>query len=154
NELKKAMDQLLQVYNPNVFKLSEANATLALANLETSKVQTLSERAQLARQLRAILTSAGLSLPKELDDARIAQELKSTATAASGHFDDTKTLFGDVAEAGGTSDADRNAGHAGLIYAMYGRSLLARATGDARSAGEFLTQAKSQRDALAQEGKP
>src|SRR6185437_6084301 len=56
NQLKKAMDGLIQVYNPNLFKLSEANAELALANLETSKVQTLAERQHLAQRLQDILS--------------------------------------------------------------------------------------------------
>ncbi len=155
NQMKKAMDQLVQVYNPNVFKLSEANATLALADLESSKVQTLAERLHLTQQLQAILKNAGLSLPKELDDAKTADELKSTTASAMEHYKATQTLYEDVAEAGGTSDADRNAGHAGRRSTpLYGqRPLLARATGDQRSAGELLTQAKTQRDAISQEGK-
>ena len=152
NQLKKAMDELIQIYSPNLFKLSQANAELALADLETSKVQTLAERQHLAQRLNEILKNAGLSLPKELDDSKIAAELKSAAASAAEHYTDTATLFGDVAEAGGTSDTDRNAGRAGQIYATYGQALLARATGDQNGATTMLAKAKSLRDAIAQEG--
>jgi len=153
NQMKKAMDQLIQVYNLNVFKLSEANATLSLADLESTKVQTLAERQRLAQQLQGVLKNAGLMLPRELDDSKVTEELKVAMQSAGGHYDDAQKLYEDVAEAGGTSDSARNAGHAGRIYALYGRALLARATGDKSTADQKLTEAKAQRDAIAQEGK-
>jgi hypothetical protein len=153
NEMKHAMDTLKNAYNPNGFKLSQADATLALAELQASRTAALAERQQVVAQLGPALKAAGLSLPKELDDAKLADELNAAAKQANENFDAAKELYQTVAEGGGVSDAVKNAGKAGQIYSLYGKSLLARATGNAKVGDDLLKQAKDQRDLVLQESK-
>jgi hypothetical protein len=55
------MDQLVAIYSPNVFKLSQANATLALAQLEASRAQILAERVALVAKLGEVVQEAALA---------------------------------------------------------------------------------------------
>src|SRR5206468_9519690 len=51
NPLKKSMDTIVSAYNVNVFKRSQGDATLALAQLEASQAQALAERQHLVKEL-------------------------------------------------------------------------------------------------------
>src|SRR5262249_21142556 len=44
NPMRKAIETLGEVYDPNVFRLGQANAKLALANFLATRAQTLAER--------------------------------------------------------------------------------------------------------------
>ena len=151
--LKAAIDQLLKVYNQNVFKLSEGNATLTLAHLQAARVQALAEQQHLVDQLTATLKAAALSVPKELDDPKLADAIKMTAKSAQDNFGAADQLYQDVSEGAGTPEVDRTAGSVGRVYVSYGSALVSRAMGDKNGAATKLTEAKSRRDAITQEGK-
>ena len=55
-------------------------------------------------------------------------------------FNDAFELYNQSADAPGASQAEQNAAKIGRIFASYGRSLLAKATGDAK-AKEYLDRA-------------
>jgi hypothetical protein len=153
DQLKKAMDQLVAIYNPNVFKLGEANATLALAQLQASKAQLLAQRAALVAALQPVAQQAGLSVPKELDDPKLVDELKTVSEAADAQYTNAQQLYEAAGQGAGMTEGDRNAGRAGSIYARYGRALLGRAIGNKQMAEESLGLAKQERDAVLQESK-
>ncbi|HYO07483.1 MAG TPA: hypothetical protein VER17_00800, partial [Tepidisphaeraceae bacterium] len=144
NQMKKALDTMIGVYNPNVFKLGQANATLALAELQTSRAQTLAERQQLVRRLGETLQGAGLSLPPGLDGGGNPADVVKQADE---NFNAATELYASIAEGGG-SESNKSAGRAGRIFALYGRTLLHRAAGQPQQANQFLTEARAQRDVI------
>jgi hypothetical protein len=152
NPMRKAIDTLVEVYDPNIFRLGQANAKLALANFLASRAQTLEERSKVIDELQQILKEAGLALPKELADPNVAKEAKDTAAAADKAYDEASAVFTDVAEASTLNEAEKTGGKAGRVYSLYGRALLGRTTGDAKAA-QYLTDAKGARDQILQEAK-
>jgi predicted metal-dependent phosphoesterase TrpH len=150
NQMRKALDTLVAVYNPVVFKLGQANANLALANLRAGRAQMLNERLQLINSLTPALKEAELALPKELADSALPAEIKEVSGQAAAGYDAATSLYTDVSSAPSVDDSTKNAGHGGRIYSLYGRALLARAAGD-QEAARYLTDAKSARDLVLQE---
>jgi hypothetical protein len=148
NPMRVAMDTLVQVYNSSVFKLGQANATLALADLQGRRAESLAEQRKMVEALRPVLEAAGLKMPAALDDASLAQQLKSVSASSDENYAAATDLYGTVSEAPGASEAEKNAGKIGRIFALYGRSLLARASGgNAQNAAAYFNQAKEFRDA-------
>jgi hypothetical protein len=93
-----------------------------------------------------------LPMPKELTDPKLRDELKAVTASADEQFAAAQQLYEDVAQGGG-AESDRNAARAGHIYALYGRALLARATGNQPGAKDYLAQATQQRDVVLQESR-
>ncbi|MEO6437430.1 MAG: hypothetical protein ABIP55_16925, partial [Tepidisphaeraceae bacterium] len=149
NAMRKSLDALLQVYNPTVFKLGQANANLVLANLHASRAQTMIERQKVIAELDAVLKAAGLTAPAGLADANLAEQAKKAATDADAAYVEAFELYGAVADSSAPAP-DKNGGLAGRIHALYGRALLARITGNANEK-EHLAAAKSARDTVIQD---
>ena len=71
------------------------------------------------------MKEAALSLPKELDDPKLGDELKTAITSAKESYTTADQLYTDVNEGTGTPQVDRDAASVGRIYAAYGTALLA-----------------------------
>src|SRR5947207_8023828 len=121
-----AMKTLTEVYNPSVFKLGQANATLGLADLQGRRAESLSEQRKMVDTLTKVLSAAQLTLPQQLNDATLAEQLKTTSASSDEKYNAAVELYQSAADTGGT-EAEKNAGRIGRIFALYGRSLLARA---------------------------
>lgn len=153
NQLVKSMKTLMEVYNPNTFKLGQAGATLSLADLLANRAASLAERASVVKQINDVAAAGGATIPADLKDPAVENDAKAVAKMADERFDEALKLYNDVSEGGAITDTQRNAARAGRIYSLYGRSLLARATGDAKNAATYLADAKAQRDLVLQESK-
>jgi hypothetical protein len=148
NPMKDALKVMKETYNPAIFKVEQATAQLALANLQVSRAQTLAERARLIDRLSKVLGEAGLSLPKELEDSTLAASIKDATEQATTNFTSANELFSGVGD-GAAPDAVKRGGRSGKIYSLYGQALLARATG--ASPDQLLATARSERDLAIQE---
>ena len=145
NPMRKALDTLIAVYNPASFRLGQANAQLALANLQAARAQTLTNRQQVAQKLGEVMAPAKLDVPKELADPAVAAEIKTVTQAAADNYKEATNLFEQVSGAATASEREKNGGRAGNVYALYGEALLARAT-NAPDAASKLAAARSARD--------
>jgi chromosome segregation ATPase len=146
NQMYKALETLRAVYNPATFKLGQANAQLALANLQTTRAQILVQEHAVEQKLAAVLKDANLEMPQKLPDAnKLAGEIQSVAKASAQNYKEATDLFATV---GSGTESDKNGGRAGQVYALYGQALLARATGNAAAAGQQLAAARSARDQI------
>ena len=153
NPMKKSLDTLTTVYDPNVFMLGQANAKLTLASLLTTRAQTASERLKVAAKLGPIVKEARLSLPPGLEEGGLDALAKKAATDADTNYDEAMKTFLDVSAAANIGDAEKGGGRAGHVYALYGRALLGRGTGNAAAAQQHLNDAKAARDQILQENK-
>jgi hypothetical protein len=153
NPMKKALDTLTMVYDENVFRLGQANAKLTLANLLATRAQTDNERVKLAAKLGPIVREAGLQLPAGLEDPQLAEVAKKAAADADTNYDDAMKTFLDVSAAANIGDAEKGGGRAGHVYALYGRALLGRSTGNDAAAKQHFTDAQAARDQILQENK-
>ena len=149
NPMRKAIDTLVAVYDPNVFLLGQANAKLTLANLYSTQASTSAEREKVVGKLGPIVQAAGLTMPAGLDAGKPSDAGKN----ADQLYGEAQQQFLDVSEAGGVGDAEKGGGRAGRVYALYGKALLARATGNAAAVTQNLTDARAARDLIAQENK-
>ena len=144
NQMKVALDTLGKVFHPSTFQLGQANAQLALANLQVSRAQTLNERARLVDGLSKTLSAGGLTMPQELNDPALAGQIKEITEEANKNYTAALELFGTAADGG--NDAVKKGGQSGKIYALYGQALLARAGGG--DPKEQLAAAVSARDSV------
>lgn len=144
NKLRKSLDALVNAYNPAVFKLGQANAKMAMANLQASQAQIDLERLKVVTELGQTLEGTGLNMPKELVDSKLAADAKALAASADTAYQEASELYLG-ADAGNASEAQKAAGRAGQIYSLYGRTLLARATGN-KAADQLLKDAINFRD--------
>ena len=149
NPMKLSLEAMTKVYNPVVFNLGQANAQLALANLQSSRAQTLLERQKVLIALAAALEGAGLKMPATLSDPKIAEQAKAMIKEADEMYAAAHEQYTTVAQSS-ASDPDRNGGQTGRIYSLYGRALLARLTGQP-AAQKYLADARDARDTILQE---
>ena len=148
NQMKVALKTMIDVYHPGTFQLGQATSQLALADLLVGRAQVLNERARLAASLSKVMSEAGLSVPQELNDPKLAAEVKETTEEANKNYTAALELFGTAGDGGG-GDVVKKGGQSGKIYALYGQALLARASGG--DAKEQLAAAQSARDLVIQE---
>ena len=84
NAMRKSIEALLTAYNPVVFDLGQANAKLALGNLQLSRAQTMIERQKMLASLTGTLQAAGLELPATLSlPKRLVQRLTVSTGSSS-----------------------------------------------------------------------
>ena len=150
NAMRQSIEALLTAYNPVVFELGQANAWLTLGNLQLSRAQTMLERQKMLASLTETLQAAGLELPATLNDPKAAGQAKALAKQAEDAFGEALEQYTTVAESGG-SDAERNGGRSGRIYALYGRALLSRLAGNSAAAKKNFADAAAARETLLQE---
>ncbi len=147
-ELAKTIASLQQAFDPNTFRLGQADAQQLLATLETGRVTEMAERQRITQRLDKVLSDAGLSMPKELADAKLASEITETAKSAEAMYKEAEQTYKDAADMG--RGTQQMAGHIGRMFALYGQSQLKRAMGDDQAAKESLALAKDARDMVIQ----
>src|SRR5581483_10988173 len=100
-----AMRQLIETYDPNGYRLQQANADHMLGTIYVHRALMATDLKALADQLAPILTKAGAKMPEALDTASLASEAQSAKSEADGAFAKADSLFTEVNNSVGTGQA-------------------------------------------------
>jgi hypothetical protein len=138
----KAFDELMLTVNPNVYKLGQAEANQVRATINASQAISLLGQQRMIDTLQPILAAAKLEMPQSIDAQAVPAELERTTKQANATYDAASELFLDVSNAAPDTTSAKKAAYVGRIFSLYGKVMLARATGQANEAAQFLQEAK------------
>jgi hypothetical protein len=118
---KKAWDQLKSTYGTNTFRLAEAEAENAAANLHNEHALLLQYRQQVASGLTKVLQEAGIAMPPMLAGGAADAEQKKAAEAATAAYTSAAQKFMDVYQAGTTPKELQNTARVSRMFSLYGQ---------------------------------
>lgn len=142
----KAFDELMLTVNPASYKLGQAQANQLRATVNTSQAISLLGQQRMMETLEPVLAAAKLEMPQSLDPQALPAEIKRTVEKANATYDEAATLYLDVSDQAPQELSAKDAARVGRIFALYGKVMLARATGNPEEAQQFLAEATAARD--------
>ena len=116
---KKAFDQLKSTYGANTFKLAEAEAQNAIANLQNQHAQLLQYQQQVATGLSKVLQEAGITMPPAITAG--AEEQKKAADAAQAAYTEAATKYMDVYQGSSAPKELQNTARVSRMLSLYGQ---------------------------------
>ena len=96
-------------------------------------------------ELGPILAAAKLEMPQAIDAQAVPAELERTTKQATATYDAAAALFLEVSDGATDAMSAKNAARVGRIFSLYGKVMLARATGQADAAAAALAEATAAR---------
>jgi hypothetical protein len=142
----KAFDNLTAVVSPATYKLGQAEANQLRGTINASQAISQIGQQRMIETLQPILAAAKLELPAALNQPSLPTEVQRTTDKANATYDEAAKLYLEASDAAPDTSSAKNAARIGRIFSLYGKVMLARATGKAEDAASFLAEATAARD--------
>jgi hypothetical protein len=155
--LKAVYDQAIAVIDPQAYRFRQADAQRTLAAMQISQAGGLDARLQLRDMLVPIMQSAQLAVPKEVDDANLAGQLKEVTAQASKNLDESDQQLVNVIDGppgmGPSSQISSDLKKSALvarIFVIFDEQLLAKIEGNTAAAQQKEAAARAAVNAAVQ----
>lgn len=137
------------VINPEQYRLQRATVLRVLGEFYTGEVSSINDRLEVRTLLSSALAGTGLSMPTPLQGADLDAARKSALDNAEAAYKNSDDLLTNILDGNG-SDQTRLYARLGHSLNYYGWSQVARLSGNASAATDYIAKATAERNAAAE----